>query len=143
MGTRKGIFILNESVSMKQPGYPLLLAGLLGISVSIGALAQQAPEVAAKAERIVADPEMLAQERMERSIKLVESRASIERSRGMPDVAEKLQRVVALLRTAPQNGEAAQLAAEAAVAAERGAIVDALVLAESAAALSPDWSSPP
>lgn len=127
---------------MKQPGYPLLLAGLLGISVSIGALAQQAPEVAAKAERIVADPEMLAQERMERSIKLVESRASIERSRGMPDVAEKLQRVVALLRTAPQNGEAAQLAAEAAVAAERGAIVDALVLAESAAALSPDWSSP-
>lgn len=128
---------------MKQPGYPLLLAGLLGISVSIGALAQQAPEVAAEAERIVADPEMLAQERMERSIKLVESRASIERSRGMPDVAEKLQRVVALLRTAPQNGEAAQLAAEAAVAAERGAIVDALVLAESAAALSPDWSSPP
>ncbi len=127
---------------MKQPGYPLLLAGLLGISVSIGALAQQAPEVAAKAERIVADPEMLAQERMERSIKLVESRASIERSRGMPDVAEKLQRVVALLRTAPQNGEAAQLAAEAAVAAERGAIVDALVLAESAAVLSPDWSSP-
>lgn len=125
---------------MDQQGYSLIVVGLLAISASVGIQAQQAPEVAAQAERIVADPEMLARERMERSIKLVESRARIERQRGMPDVAEKLQRVAALLQLAPQTGEAAQLAAEAAVAAERGAIVDALVLAESAAALSSGWS---
>ncbi|MBL4834154.1 MAG: hypothetical protein JKY26_09295 [Pseudomonas sp.] len=117
----------------------MLLAAVLLVT-GFGVQAQQAPEVAADAERIVADPEMVAQERLERSIILVESRANIERSRGVPDVAEKLQRVAELLRIAPHTGEAARLAAEAAVAAERGALVDALVLAESAATLSPDWN---
>lgn len=122
---------------MNNPGRILLAAALL--IIGCGVQAQQSPEVAAEAERIVADPEMIAHERLERSITLVESRANIERSRGVPDVAEKLQRVAELLRIAPRTGEAARLAAEAAVAAERGAIVDALVLAESAATLSPDW----
>lgn len=121
---------------MNQIGHPLLLAGLLGISVSLGVQAQQAPVVAAEAERIVADPEMHAQERMERSINLVQSRANIERSRGMRDVAEQLHRVADLLRTAPQNGETAQLAAEAVIAVERGAIGEAMVLAESATMLA-------
>jgi hypothetical protein len=122
---------------MSYPGRVVAAAALLVIG--IGVQAQQAPEVAVEAERIVGDPQMVAQERLERSITLVESRASIERSRGVPDVAEKLQRVAELLRMAPRTGEAARLAAEAAVAAEGGAIVDALVLAESAAVLSPDW----
>lgn len=122
---------------MKSGVYVLAAAALFAIVIV--AQAQQAPEVAAEAERIVADPDMMASERLERSITLVESRANIERSRGLPDVAEKLHRVAELLRIAPHTGEAARLAAEAAVAAERGAIVDALVLAESAAALSPNW----
>lgn len=121
---------------MNHISHPLLLAGLLGISVSLGVQAQQAPIVAAEAERIVADPEMHAQERMERSISLVESRANIERSRGMRDAAEQLHQVADLLRKAPQTGETAQLAAEAVIAVERGAITEAMVLAESAAMLA-------
>lgn len=119
---------------MSHPVRVLAAAALL--LIGIGVQAQQAPEVAVEAERIVGDPQMIAQERLERSITLVESRATIERSRGVPDVAAKLTRVADLLRMAPRTGEAARLAAEAAVAAEGGAIVDALVLAESAAVLS-------
>ncbi|GGD03663.1 hypothetical protein [Halopseudomonas salina] len=121
---------------MNHISHPLLLAGLLGISISLGVQAQQAPIVAAEAEHIVADPEMHAQERMERSISLVESRANIERSRGMRGAAEQLHQVADLLRKAPQTGETAQLAAEAVIAVERGAITEAMVLAESAAMLA-------
>ncbi len=129
------VFNLRGNYPMNQISYPLLIAGLLATGLSVGVKAQQAPIVAAEAERIVANPQMLDQERMDRSITLVESRANIERSRGMPDVAERLHRVADLLRTAPQTGETAQLAAEAAIAVERGAFADALVLAESAAML--------
>ncbi len=126
---------------MSHRGYSLLVAVLLLAGMQVQAQAQQAPEVAIDAERIVADPDLLARERIDRSIVLLESRATIERSRGVPDIAEQLRRAAALLRMAPMTGEAAQLAAAAAVAAEYGGIVDALVLAESAAALSPDWSA--
>jgi hypothetical protein len=46
------------------------------------------------------------------------------------------------LRSAPHNGEAARLAAEAAEAAEWRAVDEALVLAESAAALSVTGAQP-
>lgn len=123
---------------MSHFGYPLLVVVFLAM-VGLQAHAQQAPKVAADAERIVDDADLHARERIDRSIMLLESRANIERKRGVRDIAEQLRRAASLLRIAPETAEASMLAAEAAVAAERGAIVEAVVLAESAAALSPDW----
>jgi hypothetical protein len=126
---------------MSRPIYPLLATVLMAVvNLQAQAQAQQAPEVATDVESIVAGADLYSQERIDRSIKLLESRATIELKRGVPDVADRLRGAAALLRIAPQNGEASRLAAEAAMAAERGAVDEALVLAESAAALSGDWS---
>ncbi|WP_415057177.1 hypothetical protein [Halopseudomonas sp.] len=57
-------------------------------------------------------------------------------------MADQLRVAAALLRSAPHNGEAARLAAEAAEAAEWRAVDEALVLAESAAALSVTGAQP-
>jgi hypothetical protein len=124
---------------MSHSAYSLLVTVLMAV-VSIQAQAQQAPEVATDVESIVAGDDLHSPERIDRSIKLLESRAAIELKRGFPHVADQLRGAAALLRNAPHNGEAARLAAEAAVAAERGAVDEALVLAESAATLSGDWS---
>lgn len=102
------------------------------------ALAQASTEISDDYMQIIGDPDENAQERIQRSIALLTSRAEVEENRGNPQVAELLKRAAALLASAPPTREASQLAAEAVVSAESGRVEETLVLAESAAALSSD-----
>ena len=117
----------------------LLAAVLLLPSV---ALAQNAPQVSQDPMQIIGDPGIEPGERIKRSIALLNALADVHEHSGDQTAADRVRGAALTLTRAPQNGEASELAAQAVMAAEHGALDEAQVLAESAAALSPDWAPP-
>lgn len=117
-----------------------LLAGFMLLPV-IGS-AQEAPQVSDDPMQIVGDPELEAGERIRRAIALLNGMADSRENGGAQEDADQLRSAAYILGQAPDNGEASELAAQAVMAAEQGALEEALILAESAAALSPSWAPP-
>lgn len=118
----------------------LMILGVLLLPLM--AQAQNSVQVSDDPMQIVGDPGLEPRERIDRSIALLMSLADVEEQRGDQDLADQLRTAASILQQAPANREASQLAADAVAAAEQGNIEDALILSESAAALSPDWMPP-
>lgn len=115
-----------------------LAAGLL-VLPGIGH-AQSAPEVSTDPMQIVGDPDLEAGERISRAIALLNSLADSQDVGGIQGGADRLRSAAYVLSQAPANGEASELASQVVMAAEQGALDEALILAQSAAALSPSWA---
>ncbi len=106
------------------------------------ALAQYAPQVSDNPMDIIGDPGIEAGERIKRATALLNSLADVHENSGEQEAADQLRNTAYTLTRAPSNGEASELAVQAVMAAEQGALDEAQILAESAAALSPAWAPP-
>lgn len=120
---------------------PWLVFGLMVLSPGF-ASAQGAPEVSNDPMQIIGDPDLQAGERIKRAIALLNELADSHESGGAQADADQLRTAAFVLQQAPANGEASELAAQVVMAAEQGALEEASILAESAAALSPSWEPP-
>ncbi|WP_022962702.1 hypothetical protein [Halopseudomonas pelagia] len=119
--------------------YLLVTATLLLPGV---ACAQYAPQVSDNPMDIIGDPGLDPGERIQRATALLNSLADVHDNSGDLEAADQLRNAAYTLTRAPHNREASELAVQAVMAAEQGALAEAQVLAESAAALSPDWAPP-
>lgn len=121
---------------------PWMVLGLLALIPGITNAQSSAPQVSDDPMQIIGDPALDAGERIKRAVALLNSLADSHESGGAQDDADQLRSAAFVLQQAPANGEASELAAQAVIAAEQGALEEASILAESAAALSPTWAPP-